>query len=250
MSIIEWLLWLLFLLFFGISSSTGSAPAPSEATVQPSPGDTVRIDTVIESVEPLILESYPMQLQLNVTGYQSNGCDYPVQVEQAMDGNNIIVRIFIEMPLAVTCPAVIVPYDATIPIDGSFTGGSYTIIVNNVTTQVDFAPTAPTATPFGVPTGANLIVEEVVPGAQSAAPATIIVQISGYFEDACDLPIMVSQTRDGNTFIISLSREIPPNVRCAAGPTPFTIDVTLSEQLMEGPHTVIVNGVSVEFIVP
>jgi hypothetical protein len=240
MGCVVWLLLLISLFFFG-TTSTVQMPPPSEPTMQ--------IDHTIESVDALILESYPMQLQLHVIGYH-DGCDYPTQVEQSITGNTINVRIFREMPLAVACPAIAVPYDETIVIDGAFTGGAYTIIVNNITTQVDFGGELPTATPFGVPTGANLVVEEVVAINQSAAPATVIIRITGYFDDACDLPIMASQSREGNTFNISLSREIPPNVRCAAGPTPFTTEVTLSEQLMEGTYTVNVNGVSVTFMVP
>jgi hypothetical protein len=234
---ILWLLWLISLFFFGTSSEV-SMPPQAEAMMQ--------LDHVIESVDPLILESYPMQLQLHVTGYH-DGCDYPTQVSQSITGSTINVRIYREMPLAVICPANIITYDETIAIEGGFTGGAYTIVVNNFTTQVDFGGELPTATPFGVPTGANLVVESVNASPQSAAPATVIIRVTGYFEDACDLPIMTSQTRDGSTFNISLSREIPPNVRCAAGPTPFSIDVTLNEQLMEGAYTVNVNGVVITF---
>jgi hypothetical protein len=241
MGCVSWLLLLISLLFLGTTSTVQTTPPPPEATFQ--------IDAVIESVDPLILESYPMQLQLHITGYQ-DGCDYPTLVEQTVTGDKIYIHIYREVPLAVACPAIAVPYDETIAIDGAFTGGTYNIVVNTFITQVDFGGEFPTATPFGVPSGANIVVETVTPINQSAAPATVTISVTGYFDDACDLPIMVSQSRDVNTFNISLSREIPPNVRCAAGPTPFSTEVTLSEQLMEGTYTVNVNGVTATWMVP
>ncbi|MFN8374969.1 MAG: hypothetical protein U0694_19100 [Anaerolineae bacterium] len=252
MSIIEWLLWLLFLLFFGTRSEV-PVPPPMTPTPTPITEPTFQADYTIESVDALILESYPMQLQLQVTGYQPSGCDYPPIVEQSISDTTITVHIYSNIPLAAICPAMLVPYEATIRIDGSFTGGLYTLNVNTFTTQVNFGgsgPTLPTPTPFGVPTGANLIVETVLPVVQSAAPAPVTLSITGYTEDACDLPIMRSITRDGSTFTITLSREIPPNVRCAAGPVPFSIETGLGELLMEGEYTVIVNGVSASFMVP
>src|SRR5262245_11559753 len=153
MGCIVWLLLLISLFFFG-TTSTVQQPPPAEPTMQ--------IDHTIENVEALILESYPMQLQLHVTGYH-DGCDYPTQVEQSITGSTINVRIFREMPLAVACPAIAVPYDETISVEGSFTGGTYTVNVNNFTTEVNFGGELPTATPFGVPTGVNLVVETVEP---------------------------------------------------------------------------------------
>jgi hypothetical protein len=84
---------------------------------------------------------------------------------------------------------------------------------------------------------------------QSAAPATVTVTVIGYYEDACDFPIIVSQTQNGRTITVTLSREIPPNVRCAAGPTPFSFEFALY-RLMEGTYTLDVNGVIATFNMP
>jgi hypothetical protein len=224
-------------------------PTPSMLPTPEGEGETFRSPTVIESVDALILESFPMQLQLRVTGYQPDGCDFPVQVEQSIVGTTITVNIFRSVPLAVICPAMILTYDETIAIEGTFTGGIYTIIVNDFTTQVDFGGAAPTPTPFGIQTGTNIVVESVTPAVQSAAPATVTVTVTGYYEDACDFPIIVSQTQSGRTITVTLSREIPPNVRCAAGPTPFSFEFALY-RLLEGEYTLDVNGVITMINVP
>lgn len=89
-----------------------------------------QVRTVIESVQPVILESFPPQIHLLVEGYQPDGCASPVKVDQRQEDNTIYVDIFRELPSDTACPAVIVPYDETIRL-GSFEPGTYTIIVND-----------------------------------------------------------------------------------------------------------------------
>jgi hypothetical protein len=92
--------------------------------------------TVIDSVDALILESAPPQINLHVTGYQPDGCTFPVQVEQSVDGNNINVRIYRMLPPDIMCTMQLVSYDETIPL-GSFESGEYTIDVNGTVITVN-----------------------------------------------------------------------------------------------------------------
>jgi inhibitor of cysteine peptidase len=103
-----------------------------------SEGELMRLPTTIETVDVLVMESFPPQLSLQVTGYQPDGCDFPAQVEIRRDAetNTVYVQIFREMPLAVMCPASTIPYEASINL-GSFDPGSYTIIVNEVETKIE-----------------------------------------------------------------------------------------------------------------
>ena len=140
----EWIIQLLMAFLFGIfgytsASQSSVAPPVFEATAEAAApgGDLVEsgILTVVENVDALLLESFPVQIHLHVTGYQPDGCNVPVQVIQQRDGNNVTVRIFREVPADVMCPMNIVPYDETIPL-GSFEPGTYTIDVNGVTIEV------------------------------------------------------------------------------------------------------------------
>lgn len=96
-----------------------------------------RIQTVIETVEVNVLESFPMQLDLVITGYQPDGCDFPVEVEQTIDGNRVSVAVYRNIPVDTMCPMNIVPYNETIRIDGSFTGGTIRINVNSFFTSIN-----------------------------------------------------------------------------------------------------------------
>jgi hypothetical protein len=103
----------------------------------PVEGNLMQVDTVVESVDVLVLESFPMQLNLLVKGYQPDGCDFPVQVEQVRDGNTVTVHIYREMPQDAICPMMIVGYEETIALEGGFENGSFTIHVNDQTVNVE-----------------------------------------------------------------------------------------------------------------
>jgi inhibitor of cysteine peptidase len=130
------ILILLFTLLFGVQQDVGTPPPLIEGTSPASGEETIRSFTVIESVDALLLESFPVQINLQVNGYQPDGCDFPVQVEQRREGNEVFVDIYRDVPLAVMCPAMLVGYEETIHLDGGFESGTYTIHVNDQTIEV------------------------------------------------------------------------------------------------------------------
>lgn len=95
------------------------------------------MNLVIEDIQVEILESFPMQLNVRVTGYAQDGCEVSILVEQSVTDNRVNIRIFREMDPAMTCMSVIVPYEEAILVDGGFTGGTVTITVNDQTIEVD-----------------------------------------------------------------------------------------------------------------
>ena len=135
--LIRILIWLLMMVFTPLSSISIQEPPIIDTWPAPLPEEeTVRSLTVIESVDALLMESFPVQINLNVTGFQPDGCDFPVVVDQRREGNEVFVDIYREMPLAVMCPAVLRSYEATIHLDGGFEPGMYTIHVNDQVIEV------------------------------------------------------------------------------------------------------------------
>ncbi len=128
MDILIRLLIILFTLVFGAQTST-VPPTPDPETTRQSP-------TQITDVQAVILTSFPAQINLTITGYQPDGCGFPVQVEQHREGNTVTVNICRIMPMSVMCPMVVLPYDESIHLDGSFESGTYTIHVNDFTLEV------------------------------------------------------------------------------------------------------------------
>lgn len=97
----------------------------------------MKVEHVIETVDAMILESFPPQISIHVVGYQSDGCEFPVQVDQRREGNEVFVQIYRRLSIATTCLAVIVPYEANINLGSFEMGETYTIHVNGVTVEVE-----------------------------------------------------------------------------------------------------------------
>ena len=130
-SILIWLLTTFFMTFFlGTSTSAPPEPFPPQATE-----GTFRSPTNITNVEVIVMESFPMQVSLHITGEHPDGCDFPAMVEQAREDNTVKLEIYREVPLTVMCPMVLLPYDETIKLDGTFEPGDYVFQVNDFVVQ-------------------------------------------------------------------------------------------------------------------
>jgi inhibitor of cysteine peptidase len=132
LDLIDILIRVLMGLFLWLTVGTVSTvPDEGGKGDMPANGETFQSFTNIESVDVLVMESFPMQVSLVVKGAQPDGCEFPVIVEQQREGNTVTVQIYRDMPLAVMCAAVLIPYEATIPLEGGFEPGSYTFSIND-----------------------------------------------------------------------------------------------------------------------
>ena len=134
--LIELLVRLLLILFFGLGGAGMDTPVtdnPMDGQGGGGAGDTFRSYTNILGVELLVLESNPPQVHLQVYGEQPDGCDFPVQVTQRREGNTVIVEVYRELPAGIMCPMILLTYDDTIPLEGTFPPGEYTFKVNEFT---------------------------------------------------------------------------------------------------------------------
>jgi len=100
-------------------------------------GSPRRILTHIENVDVIVLESFPVQLQLAVTGEHRDGCDLPITMRQMRFRNRVWVRIFRIQPEGMMCPAILKPYEETISLHGTFEPGAYQINVNGVVVEFE-----------------------------------------------------------------------------------------------------------------
>jgi hypothetical protein len=78
----------------------------------------------------LILESYPVKVELVISGDLPTPCHHLRAVVAPPDENNEIqVMAYSVSDPEMVCTQVLAPFDATIPI-GNFTSGSYRVMVN------------------------------------------------------------------------------------------------------------------------
>ncbi|MBI1258698.1 MAG: hypothetical protein GC204_14615 [Chloroflexi bacterium] len=123
-----------FVLIFGLARQPQAAPSPDENAFS-------RSVTLIENVTANVLPTDPAQIELNVTGYQPNGCEYPVLVDQQREGSRISVSIYRELPADIMCTAMLLDYNDTIHLDGTFAPGTYSVSVND--TQIEVTVPSP-----------------------------------------------------------------------------------------------------------
>src|SRR5690606_18447263 len=130
-SIFIWLLTTVLLTcFMGTSTTVPSEPFPPQSTE-----GTFRSPASITNVEVSAMASFSLQMSLRITVEQPDGCDFPVIVEQVREGNTVTVSVYREVPLTVMCPMMLVPYDDTIRLDGTFEPGDYVFQVNDFVVQ-------------------------------------------------------------------------------------------------------------------
>jgi hypothetical protein len=173
---ISWL-WLLGLLV--VTSCGGDEPGETtpvsdsgqsvsaEDTVVPSPtpeaaeAETIYGQANVDSIQVLILESFPVQVNVVARGEFSNGCTTIDEILTEMNDNTFEVTITTVSPGDVACTEALVPFDETIPLDVlGLSAGRYTVTVNGITgsftldidnqsppEEVDAPTPEPTATP-------------------------------------------------------------------------------------------------------
>jgi inhibitor of cysteine peptidase len=112
----------------GNAGEGGEPPSP----VSPGGETLAPVPVVVENVDVRILESYPPQVHLTVSGHHGTGCEGEVRVEQRREGHDVIVEIATWVPENRPCPKILRFYEGTIALNGPFEPGRYTLHVNDV----------------------------------------------------------------------------------------------------------------------
>ena len=82
------------------------------------------------TAEVLLLESFPVQVRLEITGELPNPCSrLGWAVTPGDDQGRIQVALFVDEPTEAACIQVVAPYAESIPL-GAFERGSYAVFLN------------------------------------------------------------------------------------------------------------------------
>jgi len=89
-----------------------------------------RGEVFIDTQEILILESFPLQFQLQVTGSLPTPChELRAVVEEPDDQNQIRVDMYSLVDPDTVCAQVLEPFDVSLSL-GSYPSGTYSVFVN------------------------------------------------------------------------------------------------------------------------
>lgn len=91
-------------------------------------------EAMIDTVDLLIMESFPLQMMAHITGNYPDGCTSLGEVKQERIDNVITLTIATVRPVDMMCTQALVPFEENIPVDiYGLPAGEYTVNVNGVT---------------------------------------------------------------------------------------------------------------------
>jgi hypothetical protein len=107
----------------GVVKEVGEAPS----------GDVISGEASVESIEILILESFPVQVNVVAEGYVSDACTEIDEIARERQGNTFSVTITTARPADAVCAQVITEFEEVISLDVlGLPAGTYTVDVNGV----------------------------------------------------------------------------------------------------------------------
>jgi inhibitor of cysteine peptidase len=109
---------------------SSSSPTPTQTTTQ---GDeTVNLANV-NTIEIMLLESFPVQVNVGASGEHPDSCTKVDEITTRREGNIFVVTISAFRPADAMCAEVITPYEEVIALDVvGLKAGVYTVEVNGI----------------------------------------------------------------------------------------------------------------------
>ncbi|MBE0524792.1 MAG: hypothetical protein IBX40_10730 [Methanosarcinales archaeon] len=90
-------------------------------------------NATVEDIQIILLESFPVQINVAAKGYLPDGCTKIDQTIKNWEGNTLFVTITTKRPVDVMCTMAIVPFNEVISLDVyGLEAGDYEVNVNGV----------------------------------------------------------------------------------------------------------------------
>lgn len=104
------------------------------------PGSLLPGEAVVDSLDILILESFPVQVNVIARGYLPDGCTELDTITQERLENSFEIIITTARPAGAVCTEQAVPWEKTFTLDVyGLPAGAYTVDVNGVTGSFELA---------------------------------------------------------------------------------------------------------------
>ncbi|NPE29755.1 hypothetical protein HNV12_17700 [Methanococcoides sp. SA1] len=98
-------------------------------------------DAVVDDIQIMVMESFPLQISVTVTGNLPDGCTFidEKNIEIVNNGNVFDIALKTKRPKDLACTDALVPFEVNIPLDVyGLEKGVYTVNVNGVTDAFEF----------------------------------------------------------------------------------------------------------------
>lgn len=127
---------------------TGSPdqPVSSDQPTLPVPAPTAEASqvevglAVVDSIDILMMESMPVQVNVVVRGNLPDGCTTIGQATTDRQDTFFVITLATQRPVDAMCTEALVPYEQTVPLDvAGLSSGVYTVTVNGVSETFELA---------------------------------------------------------------------------------------------------------------
>ena len=189
----------------------------------------------IDEATLLPAESATDAHQLSLRGRQAVGCDLPEIFSLRETGEGVIIGLYNAMDAAAVCPDMLVEIDETFSFPATELHTDTLLAVNTI--LISELETQNVNNSDKVLTNIFRVDVTVTDG----QPPQISLDIEGEHPDGCDYPVLVGQSREGNSINVEIYREVPADVFCPMILKPYQGTVELEGSFAAGEYSINVN---------
>jgi len=211
-------------------------------------------NATVESLDVILLESFPVQAQAKVTGYFPNGCIELYDISSEQQDMNFILTITTRRPSGdIACTEALVPFEEIIALNiEGLEAGTYTVIAQDQEAIFELAVDnvlLEQNKDMKFEYGSNAVLESMTLNIMESFPIQISATLSGYLPNGCIKIDQVNVLRDEKTFMVKIITKRPTgDVSCTMAIVPFEETVSLEVAgLPAGEYTVQSDEISETF---
>lgn len=211
-------------------------------------------NATVEELEVILLESFPLQAQVRVSGYLPDGCTELYEITVERQNKNFILTLTTRRPTGdVACTQALVPFEEIVDLDiEGLEAGTYAVIAQDQEAQ--FTLDVDNVLPQQVDEsefvyGSDATVEQLTVNMMESFPVQVNVILDGYLPDGCTEIDEITSSLDDQTFTIDVvTRKPAGDVACTMAIVPFEVTHELDvEGLQAGEYTVQYGELSEKF---
>jgi hypothetical protein len=248
------LIGLMLLASVTLSACATQTRADTDPTGEPSLLDPPAVEggegVYIDSVEVLILESWPVQFVALVRGHLADGCTTieEIRVGRTAEANRFEITIVTARDPEAMCTMALVPFEESVElsIDG-LPAGTYEVEAHGVSAEFELPANNGAV---DEPAGEGLYIDELMVMLMESLPATGAVIVRGNLADGCTqiVDMLVEFHEGSDLFKVTLGTYRDPDAMCTMALVPVEEVISLPiEGLSAGTYTVEVNGMTTTF---
>ncbi|MCL7413672.1 MAG: protease inhibitor I42 family protein [ANME-2 cluster archaeon] len=118
-------------MFSGCTENNGGQPQDDDNNSNNA--QFIHGNAVVENIDIMILESFPVQVMVKAAGYLPDGCTKIDNVTTSREGNTFTIGITTIRPADAICTQAIAPFEESIPLNVlGLRAGTYNVTVNTV----------------------------------------------------------------------------------------------------------------------